>query len=146
MALKSDNCRFMGLTSKKKFTIIEGMKVFEITTSQQNSEKYNKLAFWQKAAGSILPERTAESLFKFWKQNHSKTLEEYLIQSIFEKTAYSLSLKEIPNEQFLERFKAKYQSDFLKLELLKKDELSDGSLSEGEMRRLRQELNMPIDV
>lgn len=116
-SLDSDDCRKLGLTSKKKITIMEGMKMFEIAT-QSTSDKYNKQSFWNKLAGTILPERGADTLLKFWKINSSKTLEEFLIQSIFDKVPFSLSCKEIPCKENLESFKKRNENAFARLEAL----------------------------
>jgi hypothetical protein len=66
----------------------------------------------------VLPERTAESMKNFWSKNQFKTLEEYLIESIYEKTDFCLSFKKIPNPEFIKRFKQQYANEFLKMETL----------------------------
>lgn len=53
----------------------------------------------------ILPERTAESMKNFWKKQLSKTLEEFLIECIHENTDFCFSYQEIPNADFVKRFR-----------------------------------------
>jgi hypothetical protein len=52
----------------------------------------------------------------FWKKNiSSKTLEEYLIECIHENTDFCLSFKEVPNPDFVQRFRVRYEKEFEKL-------------------------------
>jgi hypothetical protein len=41
----------------------------------------------------------------FWKKNLNKTLEEFLIECIYEETDFCLNYKEIPNPDFEKRFR-----------------------------------------
>jgi len=69
----------------------------------------------------------------FWKKNLSKTLEEFLIECIFEGTDFCLSFKEVPNPDFVPRFRQKYDSEFLKLQALNDlDKKHNATLSDGE--------------
>lgn len=61
---------------------------------------------------------------RFWMNHAYKTLEEYLIECIHEETDFCLAFREIPNPDFIRRFKQQYQTEFLKLETLQY--LSDG--------------------
>ena len=54
----------------------------------------------------------------FWKRNASKTLEEFLIECIYENTDFCLSFKEIPNPDFVKRFRTQYEKEFEKLKVL----------------------------
>ena len=49
-----------------------------------------------------LPERSVDSLKKFWAAHELKTQEEFLCESIFHKVDFCLSFKEIPFKQELE--------------------------------------------
>jgi hypothetical protein len=88
----------------------------------------NQKQFWARVQGqNILPERSAESLKNFWAKNQYKTLEEFLIECVHEKTDFCLSFKEIPNPDFEKRFRQQYANEFLKLESLQ--DLSDSDNS-----------------
>ena len=54
----------------------------------------------------------------FWKKNLSKTLEEFLIECVHEKTDFCLSFRDIPNPDFVRRFRIQYENEFLKLSTL----------------------------
>jgi len=41
----SNDCKMLNISKKKKFTIVEGLKLFEIM-STNNSETLNKKDFW----------------------------------------------------------------------------------------------------
>lgn len=111
----NENARKLNIGKKKKYTIIEGIKLYEIITNQKNIQE-NSNQFWSKVHNQgILPERTADSMKNFWKKNLSKTLEEFLIECIHEATDFCLSFKEVPNPDFEPRFRQKYESEFLKL-------------------------------
>lgn len=84
---------------------MEGFKLYELITNQKNFSA-NSSQFWNKlATQGLLPERTADSMKNFWKRNTNKTLEEYLIECIHENTDFCLSFKEIPNPDFVKRFR-----------------------------------------
>ena len=113
-----EKARKLNIAKKKKYTIIEGIKLYEIITNQKNLQT-NSGQFWTKVAGqNILPDRSADSMKNFWKKNLSKTLEEFLIDCIHEGTDYCLSFKEIPNPDFIKRFRQQYENEFIKLETL----------------------------
>ena len=114
----NENARRLNIGKKKKYTIIEGIKLYEIITNQKNLQE-NSNQFWAKVFNQgILPERTADSMKNFWKKNLSKTLEEFLIECIHEGTDFCLSFKEVPNPDFETRFRQKFESEFLKLQTL----------------------------
>lgn len=72
----------LNIAKKKKYTIVEGMNLYEIISNQKNIN-VSSTQIWNKLANqNIFPERTAESLKNFWKKMHHKTLEEFLIESI----------------------------------------------------------------
>lgn len=56
-------------------------------------------------------------------KNQFKTLEQFLIESIYEKTDFCLSFSEIPNAEFVQRFRQQYANEFSKLEVL--DEIDE---------------------
>lgn len=74
-------------------------------------------------SSNLLPERSGDSMKNFWNKISCKTLEQYLIECIHEKVDFCLSFKEIPNQDFVRRFKQQYENEFLKLEAF--DEMSD---------------------
>ncbi len=54
----------------------------------------------------------------FWKKNLNKTLEEFLIECIHEGTDFCLSFKDIPNAEFVRRFRQQYENEFNRLRAL----------------------------
>ena len=62
----------------------------------------------------------------FWKKQLSKTLEEFLIESIHTNADFCLSFKEIPNPTFVEKFKKQYENEFLKLQALSRLDANEG--------------------
>lgn len=63
-------------------------------------------------------ERSADSMKRFWSNHAFKTLEEYLIECVHEGTDFCFSFKEIPNPDFVRRFKTQFASEFIKMETL----------------------------
>lgn len=113
-----DDSMKLNIGKKKKYTIMEGIKLFD-TINNQKQVTVN-VQFWNKVVKqSILPERTADSMKLFWRKYEYKTLEEYLIECINENTDFCLSFKEIPNADFVKRFRNKYENEFVKIETLK---------------------------
>jgi hypothetical protein len=55
----------------------------------------------------------------FWKKLQDKRLEDYLIESIHEKTDFCLSFRQIPNPEFLKMFTKKYENELARLDALK---------------------------
>jgi hypothetical protein len=112
---QSESARRLNISKKKKYTIIEGLRLYEIITNQKAGQT-NSNQFWQKVFGqAILPERTADSMKNFWKKQASKTLEEFLIECIHEGTDFCFSYKDIPNPDFVKRFRTQYENEFVKL-------------------------------
>jgi hypothetical protein len=110
-----DKARKLNIAKKKKYTIMEGIKLYELITNQKSIQT-NTSTFWAKVQNQgILPERTADSMRNFWKKNTSKTLEEFLIECIHESTDFCLSFREIPNAEFVPRFRQQYEKEFEKL-------------------------------
>ena len=94
---------------------MEGIKLYELITNQKSIQTSTS-TFWAKVQNQgILPERTADSMRNFWKKNSSKTLEEFLIECIHESTDFCLSFREIPNAEFVPRFRQQYEKEFEKL-------------------------------
>ena len=131
-----EKARKLNVSKKKKYTIIEGIKLYELITNQKNIQA-NSNQFWNKVATQIiLPERTADSMKNFWKRNTSKTLEEFLIECIHENTDFCLSFKEIPNPDFVPRFRQQYEKEFEKLV----------NLSKLDSKNLHDDLNSDDDM
>eukprot|EP00347_Sterkiella_histriomuscorum_P011097 403373765 len=121
----------LNLSKKKKYTISEGMKLYEALTNQKNTQNLPK-SFWIKAESqNLLLDRSADSMKNFWNKISSKTLEQYLIECIHEKTDYCLSFKEIPNPNFIPRFKQQFENEFMKLEAF--DEMSEDGKENDKM-------------
>jgi hypothetical protein len=68
----------------------------------------------------------------FWTKNQYKTLEEYLIECVHEKTDFCLSFKEIPNPDFEGRFRQQYANEFLKMESLEQMSDDAGNGADGD--------------
>ena len=101
----NEKSKRLNIGKKKKYTIIEGIKLFETVGSHKNLQM-NTSAFWNKVVNqNIFPERSADSLKSFWKRIEFKQLEQYLIECVHENTDFCLSFKRIPNPDFVKRFK-----------------------------------------
>ena len=106
-----DNALKLNIGKKKRYTVMEGVKLYSIMGAKKTGKIQNDL--WKSIASKQkLPERSSDSLKAFWKKHSSMTLEDYLIECIFFKTDFCLSFKEIPNEEFVERFREKYVDQF----------------------------------
>jgi hypothetical protein len=56
----------LNISKKKKYTVIEGIKLYEIITNHKMLQVTQK-GFWDKAEKqNILPERSADSMKTFW--------------------------------------------------------------------------------
>ena len=72
----------------------------------------------------------------FWKKNGSKTVEEYLVDCIYNNIEYAIAFHEIPNSEFVDRFKKQFESDFLRLEAQKTMEVVPEILDSDEERKI----------
>lgn len=80
---------------------MEGLTLYKILGKKKVASETN--VFWQRIVeNNKLPERSLESLKKFWQQHETKTQEEFLCESLFFKTDFCLSFKEIPDRAKLE--------------------------------------------
>lgn len=114
----SGNCKKLNISKKKKFTIVEGIKLFSIISTNA-TQNMNKPQFWQKLCEQrMIPERSPEQLKKFWLTYKDFTPEQWLAEAIHERIDFSLSLKSIPSEEFVRNFKQKYEMEFIRLETL----------------------------
>lgn len=104
----------LNMGKRKKITIVEGMKLYKIL----GAGKFDKVSI-ETYKGierqGYLPERSVESMRNFWKEYHSKTLEQYLVEAIFYKWDYCLSFKEIPNDEFEEKHRQQFAFEFAQL-------------------------------
>lgn len=55
---------------------------------------------------------------KFWLQNKDLTVEQWLAKAIHQNIDFSFSIKRIPSQEFINKFKLKYEQEFLRLETL----------------------------
>lgn len=68
-------------SEKVKYTIREGLKVFELALSNPNSN--SGATFWLKVErDNLIFRRTGESMRAFWKLNRSKGIEKYLLEAV----------------------------------------------------------------
>jgi hypothetical protein len=80
---------------------MEGLLLYRILGKRRSANESN--AFWQRLeANNKLPERSWESLKKFWQSHENKTQEVFLCESIHNRVDFCLSFKEIPEKQELE--------------------------------------------
>jgi len=112
------DCKQLNIGKKKKFTIVEGIKLFEIMNSN-HTDNLNKASFWSNIQNNrLLPERTAEQMKKFWTKNEHRTVEQWLVKAIHENYDFSLSVKHIPSPNFVDIFRKKYEIEFMRLETM----------------------------
>ena len=91
----------LNLSKRKKLTVMEGLTLYRILGKKKTANEQN--SFWQRLAeNNKLPERTWESLKKFWQQHEEKTQEVFLCECIHNKVDFCLSFKEIPEKRDLE--------------------------------------------
>lgn len=55
---------------------------------------------------------------RFWQKNENNTVEQWLVQALYEKTEFSFCLKDIPSVNFEAGFRRKYEIEFMKLDQL----------------------------
>lgn len=114
----SDSCKQLNIGKKKKFTIVEGIKLFGIMSSN-NPDNLNKSTFWANIEkNKLIPGRTADQMKKFWQKNELNTVEQWLVKAIHENTDFSFSIKKIPSDNFEYEFRKKYEIEFLKVQSL----------------------------
>ena len=81
--------------NKVKYTITEGIKIFELALA--NPESASGSSFWlQVQREGILPKRPGESMRNFWKENRLKGLEAYITNAVQDDTRYCHAFKAIP--------------------------------------------------
>jgi hypothetical protein len=73
---------------------------------------------------------------KFYKNHQTKTLEQYLVESIHEGTDYCLGFKEIPNKTFVKRFRHQFEAEF--------ERLAQGAQLETDTKEVRPNLGRTI--
>jgi len=115
----------LNLAKKRRFTIMEGITLYKTLASKKASEVSS--TFWQKIAEqNLLPERSWESLKKFWVSHEKKSIEHFLCDAIHHKYDFCLSFAEIPNKNALETMlREKYEEYFLQLEQGDNEESDD---------------------
>ena len=52
---------------------------------------------------------------KFWQKYQHETPEAWLVKAIHENYSFSLSVKKIPNQEFVQNFKRKYEVEFMRI-------------------------------
>ena len=112
----SEKCKKLNIGRKKRFTICEGIMMFQIISTNK-TDNMNSINFWKRVeAKQQLPERTADQLKKFYTKYGELTPEQWLVQAIHGQTDFSFSVPSIPNEDFLPNFKQKYEFEFIRLD------------------------------
>ena len=110
-----DNALKLNIGKRKKFTIIEGMRLYKTLGAQKFGKIGNEIYAGIVRQG-LLPERSIDQMKNFWKEYSSKTLEQYLIEAIHFKWDYCLSFKEIPNEEFETKHRQQFALEFSTLQ------------------------------
>ena len=108
-------CLTIGLSKKKRFTMMEGVMMYDIMGG--HSSMLNSNDFWKNTEASrLLPERTSEQMKKFFYKQKRITLESFLVECMHEGVEFCFSHRNIPSSDFEERFRDKYSTEFAALE------------------------------
>jgi hypothetical protein len=124
----------LNLSKKKRFTIMEGLTLYRLLGKKKTANESNST--WIKIVeNNKLPERSAESIKKFWQQHENKTQEVFLCESIHNKIDFCFSFKEIPDRDLLEeRLRGIHSDVFESLEAAE-----NGSSSEAEPVKTKEQ-------
>jgi len=92
---------------------MEGIILYRILGNKKAADLAS--TFWQRIVDSNhLPERTWESLKKFWQVHEKKPVEHFLCDAIHKKYDFCLSFSPIPNRKELEEsLRNKYEEYFV---------------------------------
>lgn len=112
---ESDQALKLNVGKRKKITIAEGMKLYQVLGAQKFS-KISHDTYAGIVSQNLLPERSIDQMKNFWKEYSVKTLEQYLVEAIFYGWDYCLSFKEIPNEDFEAKHRQQFRMEFAQLE------------------------------
>jgi hypothetical protein len=95
---------------------MEGISLYRMLGSKKSADLTT--AYWQRMVeGNQLPERSWESLKKFWHIHEKKPVEHFLCDAIHKKYDFCLSFSHIPNVKELEEsLRNKYEEYFIQLE------------------------------
>ena len=95
---------------------MEGITLYRILGNKKTADC--TAAFWQRIVdANHLPERSWESLKKFWQVHEKKPVEHFLCDAIHKKYDFCLSFQHIPNSKDLETsLRNKYEEYFQQLE------------------------------
>ena len=108
-------CLTIGLSKKKRFTMMEGVMMYDIMGG--HSSMLNSNDFWKNTEASrLLPERTSEQMKKFFYKQKRITLESFLVECMHEGVEFCFSHRNIPSNDFEERFRDQYSTEFAALE------------------------------
>ena len=129
----------LNIAKRKRITIVEGMKLYKALGAGKYSKVSNETYKGIERQG-YLPERSAETMKNFWKENHAKPLEQYLVEAIFFKWDYCFSFKEIPNEEFEDKHRAQFAAEFEHLEAKEMNAMYPTPAAATENSRHRQQM------
>ena len=107
----SYDVKVLNLGKRKKFTILEGIRLYEAMVAQ----KWNKVKteIWNKLhSNDILPGRTIDSMKNFWKRYSEVTLEDFLIESFQTGRDYCITYKKVPDPSIEQSFRDRFANDF----------------------------------
>ena len=92
---------------------MEGIILYRILGNKKSADLAS--TFWQRIVdANHLPERSWESLKKFWQVHEKKPVEHFLCDAIHKKYDFCLSFSPIPNRRELEEsLRNKYEDYFV---------------------------------
>ena len=97
---ESESKRIDFVAERIKYTITEGLKIFEIALANRDGSKTQGKKFWKEVeARQILPNRPGESMRNFWKTQTKRGLENFLNSSIKSGDRYYHAFKVIPKNR-----------------------------------------------
>jgi len=94
---------------------MEGITLYKILGNKKSADLTTQ--YWQRIVeANHLPERSWESLKKFWQVHEKKPIEHFLCDAIHKKYDFCLSFSQIPNGvDLVESLKNKYEEYFIQL-------------------------------
>jgi len=108
-------CLTIGLSKKKRFTMMEGVIMYDVMGGHSSMLTQNE--FWRNTEASrLLPERTHEQMKKFYQKQKRITLENFLVECLHDGVEFCFSHRGIPSTDFEERFRDQYSTEFAALE------------------------------
>lgn len=106
----------------RPLTIVEGLEIFNLMTTNQNKLKADWLQYMSQEftwamveEEGTFPERTAGQLLKFFNELKEQDPQKWLVEAVVNRTDFSFSMKELPDE-CLAQLRKKHEAEFARLE------------------------------